>query len=415
MTRFVLPLLLLLGSIAIGPGGIQAGAPAQPPPCAAPPNGTTSPRVERIPIEVLNNHVHVKVCVRERSWTFLLDTGAGATFFDLGLARDAGVGIGAPFRARGGGAGTAEGAALRGVSGRLDGSTVEVPVPSAIDFSMLTPRTGRRVEGVLGFDFIRRYVVEIDYVGRELRLHPRDGFTYRGRGTAVPVTFVGNHPHADGAIRLADGTLLPARFVIDVGSSLALAMAQPFVDANRLRSRAGPVQRRRAGGGVGGATYADVGRVDALSIGGVEVRAPIVHLFGEGAGVFSGNPRWDGNIGGDILRRFTVWLDYDRSRLILEPHAGTTEPFETDMSGATFVGSADGLRLVVEEVVPGSPAAESGLAVDDVVLSIDGTPAQTAHLAGLRDRLRRPGEIVTIEIRRGYATRTVRLVTRRLI
>jgi hypothetical protein len=58
---------------------------------------------------------------------------------------------------------------------------------------------------------------------------------------------------------------------------------------------------------------ADIGRVAALKLGRLEIERPITSLQGDSAGVMSGNAEWIGNIGGDILRRFTVFLDYATS------------------------------------------------------------------------------------------------------
>ena len=61
--------------------------------------------VTRVPLELSNNPVYVTACAGTRALDFLLDTGAGQTFFDLNTAKSLGVEMGASFRARGAGAG----------------------------------------------------------------------------------------------------------------------------------------------------------------------------------------------------------------------------------------------------------------------------------------------------------------------
>jgi predicted aspartyl protease len=382
--------------------------------CASP-APTSAAQPSTIPIDVFSNHVYVKVCAGDRPLDFILDTGAGATFLDLHTAERFGIKLGGSFTGRGAGAGTIAGAQLEGATVRLAGSALVQPVPSALDISRLPPREGHRMDGILGYDFIRRFVVAIDYVKQELRLYDPRTFKYDGPGESIPITFSNNHPHVDAEVRLADGTSLKGRMVVDVGSSGSLALTQSFSDANHLRDRVGKTIHRRSGGGVGGAVTADVGRVEALRLGALVIARPVTSLPGDSAGVMSGNAEWVGNIGGEILRRFTVYLDYPNRRMILEPHAGTSEPFEADMSGVGFVMNDSLTRAAVDYVVPGSPAMEAGLTVGDTLMTIDGQPANGPAVREMRKRFRRDGERIVLTVRRGGETRTITLVTRRLV
>jgi predicted aspartyl protease len=367
------------------------------------------------PIEISNNHVFVKVCAGDAPLDFILDTGAGATFLDLNHARQLGLKVGSAFTVQGAGAGSVAGGRIEGGAVSLVGTDIKQPVLSAIDLSNLPSREGHRMDGILGYDFISRFVVAIDYVKQELRLYDPNSFKYSGSGTVLPVTFFSNHPHINTEVRLADGTTLPARMIVDVGSAASLSLAKPFVDENQLRSRVGPTVRRRSGGGVGGATWSDLGRVAGLRIGNLELSNPTTTLFGDSAGVFSARGTWVGNIGGEILRRFTVFLDYKHNRMILEPHSGTSEVFEGDMSGIGFVMD-DSLRtLIVDNVVPESPASAAGLVPRDTITAIDGRPATALEYRELRKRLKRVGERVSFTTRHGGETKTVVIVTRRLV
>lgn len=395
-------------------GGARPSGQSAVAPCAAKPVATAPAPVTRVPIEVSNNHVYLTVCAGTRALDFLLDTGAPASFFDLGTAKSLGAELGQAFRASGAGAGTVAGARLRNLPVVLPGTDVTVTLSSAIDFSGLTGREGRVVEGVLGYDFLARYVVSIDYVAGELRLHDRNGFR-DDRATSIPITFVGNHPHVEAEIRLTDGETIRGTFLVDVGSSLPLSLAKPFVEQHRLRTRVGKTVRRPGGVGVGGPADADYGRVPLFRVGGVELRDVVTLMFGDNAGVFSGNPVWVGNIGSDILRRFVVTFDYERRRMFFSPHAGTAEPFEGDMSGANFNGNADLTQILVDFVVPGSAAADAGLRQGDVVTAVDGQPIRPRSLLDLRQRLRREGTRVSLTLQRGGDSIIVTLTTRRIV
>jgi hypothetical protein len=369
-----------------------------------------------LPVEVWSNHIYVKVCIADRDLDFILDTGAGGTSLDLSIAKQLGVRLGNTFTVGGAGAGRVAGAQVADASVTLAGSSIMQPIATAIDFSGLPPREGHRIDGILGYDFVARYVVAIDYARSELRIYDRDRFQYAGPGTSIPIVLINRFPHIDAAVTLADGEALRGRFVIDVGSGAGLALTKPFVDEHRLRERVGPTIHRTSSGGIGGSAPSDFCRVESLSLGAFTVARPIAQLYGDSAGVLSARGQWVGNIGGGILRRFTVFFDYQGKRMILEPNARLNDAFEADMSGLNLVTNDSLSSIVVANVTAGSPAAEAGLQNGDVVVSVDGAPASRELLGELRERrFRRPGEHIVFTVRRAGEVKQLELVTRRLI
>jgi hypothetical protein len=367
----------------------------------------------RVPMEIVNNHVYVRVCYGDRQFVFILDTGAGNSLFDLAIAKQLGIQLGRSFRAAGGGVGTVEGAFLDGARVLVPGAG-PVDVRSAIALGRVSLGEGFPMEGILGYNFIAERVLAIDYRHRELRLYDARSFKYDGPGAIIPITFERNHPHVEAEVLLADGTHIPGKFIVDVGAALALSLTKPFVERYKLRERVGQTIRAPAGGGVGGSAIADIGRVAGLRIGPYTLERPVTSLFGDSAGVFS-DTLWDGNIGGEVLRRFTVYFDYQRKQMILEPHDETAEPFEADMSGARFRAEGDLATVRVMYVVAASPAAEAGLMVGDRLTAVDGIAVNDSTLRELRQRLRRLGERVSLTVQRGDASLRIDLTTRRIL
>jgi hypothetical protein len=403
--------LLSVAALSLAPN--LAVRPLQPT-CAAPAVQTTS-LPATIPIELWGNHVFLKTCVDGHEMNFILDTGAGATSIDLNTAKRLGIRLGQTFSVGGAGPGRVGGARVEDASVTIAGSSIRQPVASAIDLSHLPPLEAHRLDGILGYDFISRYVVAIDYVKHELRLYDRDAFHYDGTGVSVPVTIINLFPHIDADVKLADGETIRGRMVIDVGSAGSLSLTKAWVDDHRLRGRLGATIRRTGGGGVGGAVTSDVGRAESITIGGVELSHPLVNLFGDSAGALSRSSSWDGNIGGAILRRFTLYLDYRGKRMIFEPNAMLHDAFETDMSGVLLRMDDSLTTMIVERVASESPASEAGLMRNDVIVSVDGIPGSQRVLGELRERLRRPGEHVVFVVRRDGEEKRVEIVTRRMV
>jgi hypothetical protein len=368
-----------------------------------------------LPIEIVNNHVYVRVCHGDRPLWFLLDTGSASTLLDLTAARAAGIPLGARLEARGGGSGSMAGAQLTGATIRIAETGATISVPAALDLSGLAGYEGRMPQGILGQDFIGRSVVAIDYHARQIRLYDADRFHYAGDGTRVPVALGSGHPHVRAELVLDDGSVVPADGVVDVGSALALSLTKPLVERFRLRDRIARQRGRAMGRGAGGPMRADVGRIAQLRIGTRSIERPVTALYGDDAGVFTTGSHFEANIGGDILRRFTVFFDYRRCEMILEPNADVAEPFETDMSGLEVSFDAAANAFVVESVAPDTPAATAGLRPGDVISSVDGRPPTAITLDAFRRLLRRDGATVSVHVRRAGRDVDLSLVLRRLV
>jgi hypothetical protein len=367
-----------------------------------------------VPIRIVNNHVHLQMTgPGGKALSLIYDTGAGFTLLDIPVAEALGFKQGSPVSV--GGAGNAPVRAYAIEGGRLvlpQDTTYWVTPVIAIGMS-LSLFEGIAVNGILGADFTRQAVLQLDYANQRMILHPRS-FQYSGNGARIPITFREGHPHAIGQIVLADSTRLTADCVIDVGASGALLLTKPFVERHRVTERVGPTIRRKFGRGVGGSSWATLGRVARLKLGAAEVEAPITAMYGDSAGVLSTDRSFECNVGGEVLRRFVVYLDYGRSQMILEPTAAVKEPFETDMGGAAFRvdSAAGGLRIV--DLMPRGPAEVAGLRAEDLIVAVDGRPSLEYGVDALRKRLRRPGGDVELRIRRDQGEQVIRLPVRRL-
>ena len=122
-----------------------------------------------------------------------------------------------------------------------------------------------------------------------------------------------------------------AHLAVDSGTYSALRLFRPFVEQHALISE-DRNQFASFGFGAGGEFRQVTGRVESVEIGGVKVSNAVADFSTDTKGV-TATASYDGTIGGDILRRFTVILDYSRSQMILEPNGDLATPFEYDKTG----------------------------------------------------------------------------------
>lgn len=250
---------------------------------------------------------------------FTVDTGATLTVIDpetagrltlvvrpTGARANVGVGTGATNLA------TTAGAVLR--VGRQPPFTPEplyvVPVKDA------EAHLGHRIDGVLGTDFLRRFVVEFDYAAGLVRLHPASAVVANVRNTAgVAASVRGNVLTVPATLTLPDGRVLTPRLLVDTGNSGGLSLNTPFVRTHRLDEAFPATPGRnlnlRVSVGVNGVTTSRVVSFASFALGAATLPAPDVALSTATDGL-NASPDFDGIIGADVLRLFTLVIDYPR-------------------------------------------------------------------------------------------------------
>jgi hypothetical protein len=192
-------------------------------------------------------------------------------------------------------------------------------------------------------------------------------------------------------------------------------LTSPFVERARLRETHPDAVLALTGWGVGGAVKSHVVRARSMRLGSVTLGDVVAGLSTSRGGTFS-DANFEGNVGNGVLKRFRVTFDYAHQRIYLAPREPLPADVGTfDRSGLWINAHERGFAVV--DVAPGSPAAASGLAAGDVIVAMDGHPANAISLWDARTALRvpPPGTRVQLEIVRGNETRSVEVVLRDLV
>lgn len=243
---------------------------------------------------------------------FLVDTGAGANFIDLEVARRLGL------------AGQGDVPTL-GVGGHARSTFVQVPALRigdvhlreqswmASDFGDIRAWFDQPPSAVLGYDFLSRTVLEVDYPARRLRLHDPTHFVAPESGVALPLRMDANVPSIQVSVEGHPGWVH-----VDTGSNSALDLAGPFVEANGLL-RGRPTEPVGGLRGVGGMALTRRGEVSTLEFGSIRLEDVRTGFNEAERGIFA---RDDiaGILGAEILSRYRCIFDYPgRTLWLVEP------------------------------------------------------------------------------------------------
>jgi predicted aspartyl protease len=242
-------------------------------------------------------------------WRFLLDTGYELVMLNpqhsqqLGLRRTGGVtivGISGEERAD------------RYAGAVFDLGGTQFTPRSVASLPSDARRRGR--DGVLGSAFFRRFVVELDWRAGRVRLHEPATFQYAGRGEVVPLTFHGEVPVVDAQLTLGAQPAAPARLKIDTGCDGGVCLGSRFVEQHGWTEMAKDGANATRSGVGGGSSTREV-KLSRVALGHTAAAPANAHLF---AGPAPGDAQTAGHLGAEVLKHFTVILDYSRRRMILE-------------------------------------------------------------------------------------------------
>jgi len=96
--------------------------------------------------------------------------------------------------------------------------------------------------GLLGYDFISRFVIAIDYGKQTITFYPAS-YRYRGKGCGT-ILHAGTATLHEGEHH-GKGETIQALFILDVGAADTLTLTTPFVKEHNLLScwaRSGPTR-----------------------------------------------------------------------------------------------------------------------------------------------------------------------------
>jgi aspartyl protease len=255
-----------------------------------------------IPFEFARNGLFFQVRVNgsELLW-FTLDSGSGATYLDLGVARKIGLEFSGTRKVHGAGKGVIQVQVAENVSFKLPGLLSQGHQIHAIDLAGVQDQWGRRLDGLFGYDFLERFVAVIDYEARRLTIMDPSGFEYKGPGEIFPIEFNGHLPFVKARIKVPGNPSEESLFLVDTGS-------QDEVD-HPLIAKSRQTTRTTVGVGLGRASVGVFGPVETLQFAKFQLHN-LSGVAGEGLG--------SKLIGGGVLHRFRIIFDYSRQRMIVE-------------------------------------------------------------------------------------------------
>lgn len=265
---------------------------------------------DTVPVQYRDGHIFAPVRIGNRTYTFLLDTGAQNILIDKRVAQ--GLGLNAVGSLEASGATRTGGLQLARVD-ELDIGTAKLRdvVATTIDLGASTDGAFR-IDGILGYPFFAASTVRLDPSARTMTLAVPGSLVPKGE--RIPLQIDRAFPEAK--LRVNETT--DAQFIIDTGNAGELLLYKPFVDKHP-----GVVPfttNGRRSFGIGGEAASYRSSLERLDFGSIPIYHADTDVMLATSGAFA--DRFDaGNVGFGLLRNFDITFDLANGAMYVERDA----------------------------------------------------------------------------------------------
>lgn len=269
------------------------------------------------------------------------------------------------------------------------------------DYSVLTSVYGERIDGIIGYSLLSRYIVKINYDSLTMEIcskgtlrYPKGGYLFRPIISTLPIQ----------TARIRDETEHQARFLHDIGAGVCLMISQDFIDDSILLKKKRKLWDKD-GEGIGGKISMKLTVIREFKLGPYKFRNVPTYIFNDEYNVTS-YPYLGGLIGNDILRRFNVIFNYPKRDIHLIPNSHYRDPFDYSYTGIELYYINGKIEL--GSVAKGSPAEKAGLREGDLLIAVNNDFTQNfqryksallAANAKVKLIIQRDGELIQTELK----------------
>jgi hypothetical protein len=273
----------------------------------------------------------------------------------------------------------------------LPGLTVDSLNFHINDYDILTSVYGDKIDGIIGYSFLSRYIVGINYDSMRISVYSKGAFRYPKGGYMLrPV--IASLPIIGAMV--SEQRKINSRFYFDTGAGLCTLLSSDFTeDSNMLDNRKKVYQTQAQG--LGGKATMRLTTLKGVRLGPFRFRNVPTYIFDDQYNVTS-YPNLGGLVGNDILRRFNVILNYGSRSIYLTPNGHYRDQFDYSYTGLGIYW-IDG-EIKVGDVMKESPAEKAGLKEEDILLAVNNN--FTNNIQTYKNLLQNTGEKVKLIVKR---------------
>lgn len=295
---------------------------------------TASAQLATIPFEINGSHIFIKVsCGNLDSLRFVFDTGATSASIDSAAAVRSGMDMSKKQIVQAIGHNSTENYTMvMDQTFKVAGLKLSNLNPLVDNFARMTSATGMKLDGLIGYELLDRYVTAIDFGKKQMSFYSSISEADTTGHTGIPFEFNKGVliPRIPVTIILASGEKFTGRAMLDSGGGFSLLVSTPFNKYHRLSEKL-PNKVVKQGRGISAVTNEERAVIAGMSFGGFELGNMAIELtINDKAEPKDG---YLGMLGIEVINRFDLIFDYANKRVYMKPNADYRKPFDLRMNG----------------------------------------------------------------------------------
>ncbi|MNJ99945.1 hypothetical protein D3C87_177260 [compost metagenome] len=328
-------------------------------------------KAQTIPFSLIKNLIIIPIYINDKGpFDFILDTGVNPMIVtDSTLKESLKVPFARPIKISGYGN-------FEGIDAFLGSTAVKIGdaeaenIPTVFlkdDVLPLSGFVGKKIYGLIGYNFFNSFLVKVDYSNKSLRFaaHAKK---IKLRGEKIPFELIENKPYISLSLEQDGLGIQTIKALVDCGASHAISLetleGKPFPKPKFT-------MHANLGNGLTGQVNGKIGRVSSLKLGHFLLKDVISNYPEYNIDSLTNKGR-NANLGAEILSRFNTIYDYQNRCMYIKKNEKFNRIFEHDMSGIElYTESGPPSRIIIYKIEPESPADLIGLKEGDEITSIN--------------------------------------------
>lgn len=286
-------------------------------------------QVTTVPFSFTGTHLFVKLQVNQSdSLNFVFDSGSTGASIDSAVAEKIGVSKENTLPVSMAGSGGSQSYMMvLNQSLKLQGTVINNVNLVLINFKGLSAAVGTRIDGIVGYEILNKYITKIDFDLRRMTIYDQMNAVDTTGYTGIPFEFSKGIliPRFPVSITLASGDTFTGKVMFDTGNAFSLIVSPPFSKFHNFNAKLGETNLSE-GRGMNAITRDKQANIQSMSFNGFNLGKMGIRLtVNEDVEARDG---YLGILGIEVLKRFNMIIDYGHRKIYLKPNNGYNEPLK---------------------------------------------------------------------------------------
>jgi hypothetical protein len=293
---------------------------------------------EKISFEFINNLIIIPVTINNTPLNFIFDTGAAKTIIFSLTDSDSlslnntkkvelrGLGLGEPIEAV-----LSENNEIE-IGKNIFGNNQSLFLVFDEELD-LSSRMGKTIHGIIGFEFIKNFRINIDFNSKILTVSKPESAILQNlkKFKTIPLSFYQNKPYIDCELTVYEGINTIEKMLIDTGNSDDLWI---FEDYKKGIVTPVPFFDDFLGEGLSGSIDGKRAKIKRLKFADFELKEPVAAFLDTTSTIYAKIfEQRNGSLGNGILSKFKVILDYPNQKMYLKKNRSFPKEFNYNRAG----------------------------------------------------------------------------------